>query len=57
MRFEEAYGGWQSGRLGIKRAQASSQRHNCVAFEGMKLQISADRHRMHYVKVKVGVHR
>lgn len=30
---------------------------NCVAFEGMKLQIPADRHRMHYVKVKVRVHR
>lgn len=30
---------------------------NCVAFEGLKLQIPADRHRMHYVKVKVRVHR
>jgi transposase len=30
---------------------------NCVAFEGMKLQIPADRHRMHYVKLKVRVHR
>jgi hypothetical protein len=30
---------------------------NCVAFEGMKLQIPADRHRMHYVKVKVRVNR
>lgn len=30
---------------------------NCVAFEGMALQIPKDRHRMHYVKVQVKVHR
>jgi len=34
---------------------------NCVAFEGMALQIPLqipkDRHRMHYMKVKVRVHR
>jgi len=30
---------------------------NCAAFEGMTLQIPQDRHRMHYVKVKVRVHR
>jgi transposase len=30
---------------------------NCVAFEGKKLQIPANRYRMHYVKVKVRVHR
>lgn len=29
---------------------------NCVAFEGMKLQIPKDRARLHYVKVKVKVH-
>lgn len=28
---------------------------NCVSFDGMKLQIPADRHRCHYVKVKVAV--
>lgn len=28
---------------------------NCVCFEGLKLQIPADRHRCHYVKVKVTV--
>lgn len=28
---------------------------NCVSFEGMKLQIPADRHRCHYVKVTVAV--
>lgn len=32
-------------------------RDNCVAFEGLKLQIPQDRHRMHYVKTKVRVHR
>ena len=30
---------------------------NCVSFEGMKLQIPADRHRCHYVKTKVTVRR
>jgi transposase len=30
---------------------------NCVAFEGLKLQIPEDRARYHYVKVKVRVHR
>jgi transposase len=30
---------------------------NCVAYERLKLQIPADRARMHYVKVKVRVHR
>lgn len=30
---------------------------NCVQFEGLVLQIPADRHRCHYVKVKVRVHR
>lgn len=30
---------------------------NCVQFEGLTLQIPADRHRCHYVKVKARVHR
>lgn len=30
---------------------------NCVSFERLKLQIPQDRHRMHYVKTKVRVHR
>lgn len=30
---------------------------NCVAFEAMALQIPKDRHRMHYVRVQVRVHR
>jgi hypothetical protein len=30
---------------------------NCIRFEGLLLQIPADRHRCHYVKAKVRVHR
>jgi hypothetical protein len=30
---------------------------NCVRFEGLVLQIPPDRHRCHYVKAKVRVHR
>lgn len=30
---------------------------NCVRFEGLALQIPSDRHRCHYVKAKVNVHR
>lgn len=30
---------------------------NCVCFEGLALQIPSDRHRCHYVKAKVRVHR
>jgi transposase len=30
---------------------------NCVRFEGLTLQIPVDRHRCHYVKTKVSVHR
>ena len=30
---------------------------NCVRFEGLVLQIPSDRHRCHYVKAKVRVHR
>ena len=32
-------------------------RDNCVSFEGMKLQIPPDRHRCHYIKAAVKVHR
>lgn len=30
---------------------------NCIRFEGLALQIPSDRHRCHYVKAKVRVHR
>jgi len=32
-------------------------RDNCVSFEGKKLQIPSDRHRCHYIKATVRVHR
>ena len=32
-------------------------KENCVHFEGLTLQIPSDRHRCHYVKAKVHVHR
>ncbi len=32
-------------------------RDNCVSFEGLKLQIPSDRHRCHYIKATVRVHR
>jgi hypothetical protein len=32
-------------------------RDNCVSFEGMKLQIPPDRHRCHYIKAAIKVHR
>jgi len=32
-------------------------RDNCVSFEGKKLQIPADRHRCHYIKATVRIHR
>jgi hypothetical protein len=37
--------------------ERSVDKDNCVAFEGMALQIPADRHPMHYVRVRVRVHR
>ena len=40
-----------------ERFERTVGRDNCVAFERLKLQIPQDRHRMHYVKAKVRVHR
>ena len=37
--------------------ERSVGKDNCVQFEGLKLQIPADRHRMHYMKARVRVHR
>lgn len=37
--------------------QRTVGKDNCVSFEGKSLQIPEDRHRMHYVKTKVRVHR
>lgn len=37
--------------------EPAARADNCVAFEGRKLQIPATGARMHYVKVKIRVHR
>jgi hypothetical protein len=50
MRFDEAYEGWDSGRL--TQGQAAE-----LPGIGLALQIPADRHRCHYVKVRVRVNR
>lgn len=49
---------WVGGQLAdilCERHERVVGNDNCVSFEGMKLQIPADRHRCHYVKVKVAV--
>ena len=49
---------WIGGELAdylCERYERVVGNDNCVSFEGMKLQIPADRHRCHYVKVKVVV--
>jgi transposase len=40
-----------------ERFERTVGRDNCVAFAGRMLQIPQDRHRMHYIKTKVRVHR
>jgi transposase len=49
---------WVGGNLDnilCERFERQVGADNCVSFEGMKLQIPADRHRCHYVKAKVAV--
>ena len=51
---------WTGGDLDDFRCETYERvvgKDHGVAFEGMALQIPQDRHRMHYVKVKVRVHR
>lgn len=53
-----AFVDWIGGTLDdilCERFERTVGNDNCVSFEGMKLQIPADRHRCHYVKVKVAV--
>ena len=55
-----AFVGWIGGPLEdilCERFERTVGNDNCVSFEGMKLQIPADRHRCHYVKTKVTVRR
>jgi transposase len=53
-----AFVDWIGGPLDdilCERFERTVGNDNCVSFKGMKLQIPADRHRCHYVKVKVAV--
>ena len=53
-----AFVGWIGGPLEdilCERHERTVGNDNCVSFEGLKLQIPADRHRCHYVKAKVTV--
>jgi hypothetical protein len=53
-----AFVGWIGGALDdllCERFERTVGNDNCVSFEGIKLQIPADRHRCHYVKAKVTV--
>jgi hypothetical protein len=53
-----AFVAWIGGPLEdilCERFERTVGADNCVSFEGLKLQIPADRHRCHYVKVKVSV--
>lgn len=53
-----AFVDWIGGSLDdilCERFERTVGNDNCVSFEGLKLQIPADRHRCHYVKAKVAV--
>ncbi len=54
--FVPYLGGPLADRL-CEQHERTVGKDNCVRFEGMVLQIPADRHRYHYVKAKVRVHR
>ena len=51
---------WIGGRLDdilCEQYERTVSADNCVRFESLVLQIPADRHRCHYIKAKVRVHR
>jgi hypothetical protein len=51
---------WIGGYLDdilCEQYQRTVSSDNCIRFDGLILQIPADRHRCHYVKTKVRVHR
>lgn len=53
-----AFVAWIGGPLTdilCERYERTVGNDNCVSFEGLKLQIPADRHRCHYVKAKITV--
>ena len=49
--------GTNLGDILCERFERTVGNDNCVRFDAMSLQIPADRHRAHYVKAKVSVHR
>ncbi|MDX8402734.1 MAG: hypothetical protein R8K47_08895 [Mariprofundaceae bacterium] len=55
-----AFVAWFGGDLDnilCERHERVVSKDNTVSFKGMKLQIPADKHRCHYVKARVRVHR
>ena len=51
---------WIGGELGdvlCEQFERTVGHDNCVQFDKLKLQIPADRHRCHFVKARVRVHR
>ncbi len=51
------YQGGDLGEILCEHHERVVGNDNCVSFGGLKLQIPRDPHRMHYVRVKVRVHR
>lgn len=51
------YQGGDLGEILCEHHERVVGNDNCVSFAGLKLQIPGDAHRMHYVRVKVRVHR
>ena len=49
--------GTHLGDILCERFERTVGNDNCVRFEALSLQIPADRHRAHYVKAKINVHR
>ncbi len=49
--------GTNLGDILCERFERTVGNDNCVRFDALHLQIPADRHRIHYVKAKVNVHR
>ncbi len=49
--------GTNLGDILCERFERTVGNDNCVRFDALSLQIPADRHRAHYVKAKVNIHR
>ena len=47
--------GTQLDNIFCERYERQVRKDNCIEFEGLTLQIPADRHRYHYIKAKVKV--